>query len=814
MDCQNGGVKMIRTIAAALATSTCIVALATPAAAQTREYNIRPGSLKSALDAYVRQSGRQVVYRADQVRSARSPGVRGPHSTDAALAALLSGSGFTSRVDGNMVAIVKTSGNAPVTDRTSSLGDDFEASEIVVTAQKREERLLEVPVPVSVISTQRLSESNQLRIQDFFSKVPGLNFTLANGAMPSITLRGLATTSTGTPTAGIVIDDIPFGASTAIGGGFQTPDLDPSELSQIEVLRGPQGTLYGVGSLGGLLKYQTVDPSVDRVKGSVRANVNSVENGGKLGYGLSAAVNVPVSETFAVRVSGFGRREAGYIDNVRFNGGQDVNKVDAWGGRVSALWLPADGVSLKLGALYQDTDIGGQATEDAGPGLAKWDQDRLAGSGRLHSKRQLYSAVLNVELGDAKLTSLTGYGVTNSFSTLDYSFVSGLAQLFFGVTGAPYTDQRNSKKLSQEVRLDVGLTSSLDLLVGGFYTYEKNQSIQQIFAADPATPDRFVGNLIRIEFPTTYEEVAAFTDLTVRFSERFDVQVGGRISRNNQTYLQVETGPLSPLLRGGTFPALLQPKIGTSDNAFTYLVTPRFKVSPDLMLFARVASGYRAGGPNFLSALNGSPAGYEADTTTNYEIGAKGKLLDGRLSFSASLYQIDWDDIQLEVQRGTSFILNGAGARVRGGELSVDARAWQGMTLSGWLAYTDAKLTADLPLGGGAGLKGDRLPYSPKFSANISADQEFQLGGDVTGVVGGTLIYQGERPSGIGSIGPTNFAAYTQFDLRASLKRDGWTLGAYANNVTGTRGQIGVGFPTGVAYIKPRELGLSIAKTF
>lgn len=183
---------MIRTLSAALAATTCIVATATPAAAQTREYSIPAGSLKETLDSYMRQSGRQVVYRADQVRQARSPGAKGMLSAEAALAALLAGSGFTSRTDGSLVAIVQSNGTDGPTAVAASSGETASGSTIVVTARKREERAIDVPIALSVFGTDELADRGALDLADFIETAPGVNLT-TDGSFQQLAIRGVAT---------------------------------------------------------------------------------------------------------------------------------------------------------------------------------------------------------------------------------------------------------------------------------------------------------------------------------------------------------------------------------------------------------------------------------------------------------------------------------------------------------------------------------------------------------------------------------------------------------------------------------------------
>jgi outer membrane receptor protein involved in Fe transport len=165
----------------------------------------------------------------------------------------------------------------------------------------------------------------------------------ASSSFQQLSIRGIMSGLYTNPTVGITVDDVPYGSSTFLGGGGGTvmPDIDPADLARIEVLRGPQGTLYGASSMGGLLKFVTVDPSTDGVSGRIEGGINSVYNGAELGYGARGSVNVPLGDVLAVRVSAFSRQDPGYVDNVQ-SGQRGVNKTDVDGGRLSALWRPSD----------------------------------------------------------------------------------------------------------------------------------------------------------------------------------------------------------------------------------------------------------------------------------------------------------------------------------------------------------------------------------------------------------------------------------------------------------------------------------------
>jgi iron complex outermembrane recepter protein len=694
------------------------------------------------------------------------------------------------------------------TDRNLSA----ELEEVVVTAEKRTEPLQDVPVPVTAISAQTLVDTNQLRVQDWYTSIPGLSFSSGVHGEPYLAIRGITEDPYSNPSVGITIDDVPYGSSTSLGGGYIAPDIDPSDLARVEVLRGPQGTLYGANSMGGLIKYVTLDPSTDGSSGSVQAGTNSVYNGAELGYSARGAVNLPLSDTSAIRASAYTRRDPGYIDNIQ-SGERGVNERHADGGLLSLLWRPSDAFSVKVNALLQHSQQDGLSTVNVGPNLGDWQQDALPGTGRYDAKVQSYSAALTANLGRVNLTALTGYNVQATSGWYDVTPLYGsYVQSVFGVAGATSNDSRRAAKFTQEVRLSVPIGERVEWLLGGFYTHEDSPVDQSYFAADPATGA--VGPaFVEAPFATTYAEQAVFTDLTFHVADRFDVQVGGRESQIKQAV----TESLSGVLIGATTVSEGHSKA----DAFTYLVTPRFKASTDLMLYARLASGYRPGGPNINTALLAVPAQYKPDETHNYEIGVKGAVLGQALSFDASLYYIDWKDIQINlVQDGLAYNGNGGAAKSEGVELSVESRPLTGLAISAWLTWDDAVLTQAFPSTSTVyGVPGDRLPNSTRFSAYLSLQQDFRVTGRLTGFAGAAVSYVGDR---VGTFKATSerqiFPAYTQANLRAGMMYDSWTANLFVTNLAGSRGLLGGGLDTvptnSFIYTQPRTVGLALSRTF
>ncbi len=844
-----------------------------PATSQTVAFHIERQPLDRALKTFADQAGLQLLFHVEGVsipKGLQSPPLSGAFTPDEALQRLLASSGlryqfvnprtvtirlasdaaspeghnatmpdtskdnaseegaqkksFWDRFRLAQVDETKTAGDRPV-DGSGADANATSASaveEIVVTAQKRIERLQDVPVPVTALSADSLVNNNQLLLQDYYTAIPGLNITPGLQSTTLLSIRGVTTGAGTNPTVGVMIDDVPYGASTSLGQGNVVPDIDPGDLARIEVLRGPQGTLYGASSMGGVLKFVTRDPSTDDLTGRMQAGMSSVSNGDKTGYNVRAAVNVPLASTFAVSASAFDRHDPGYIDNVA-TGERGVNRAAASGGRLAALWRPSEVFSVKLSALAQQIRADGRSDVLQLPGLTDLQQSNLRGSGGYERKVQAYNATLTGHIGTAELTSVSGYNVNSYTDSFDYTYaLGGLTQTLFGVRGAELLNDSDTHKFTQEIRLAVPIGRSVDWLLGAFYTDEDSALIQRIDAVNPATVAR-AATLNTASFPTRYREYAAFTDLTFHLTDRFQVQLGGRESRVTTTNdAETTSGPVPIIL------SVAVPRAQARANAFTYLVTPQFKASADLMIYARLASGYRAGGPNANGGAAGTPLQFEPDKTLNYEAGVKADFFDHELSVDFSAYYIDWKDIQLSLRNPTTALTykaNGSRARSQGVELSATAKPLRGLALSAWLAYDDAVLSEPLPLASTVyGADGDRLPLSSRFSGNVAIDQDFHLTGSVTGFIGGSCSYLSDRLSifqgqaaGV-PLPRQRFPAYARTDVRAGVRSGSWTANVYVNNVTDRRGilQGGLGYnpPYAFTYIQPRTAGLSLSKTF
>jgi iron complex outermembrane recepter protein len=766
-------------------------------------FDIGGQPLAGALNEFARQSSRQILFSTEVVQAKRTRGVKGELEPEAALRQLLEGTGLTYRVTADDTILVEAARSGESAD---SRAEGAQLEEIVVTAQKRVQRLQDVPVPVTVISGQSLVSSNQLRLQDYYSSVPGLSLTPGSQSTQVLSIRGIASGSIFNPTVGVTIDDVPYGASGANAGGNVVPDIDPSDLTSVEVLRGPQGTLYGASSMGGLLKFVTVDPSTEAVTGRVQAGWSDVRNGSESGYNFRGAINVPVSEDFAIRASAYTRRDPGYIDNV-LTGEKGVNRIDVDGGRLSALWRPSDDFSVKLSALAQQSRGHGASSVSRLPGLRDLEQSYARGAGAFDNELQAYSSTITAALGRFDLTSVSGYNVNEPHDSADLSaFFGSDANDLHGVSGVLVNEQLRSSKFTQELRLSTLLGEKAEWLIGAFYTSEKSRWRQSIDAVEP-TQGTLTGNILIDTFPTTLKEYAAFTNVTFHVTDRFDVQVGARQSKIKQSNQDTLSGDLFA-------EPIVSEQFKADSSPFTYLLTPSFKISPDLMLYARLASGYRVGGTN--SALNAPPQ-YDPDKAQNYELGFKGDFFERTLAVDASAYYIDWKNIQV---LQSTYVSNAPRAKSQGIELSVELRPVESLRISAWAVWSEAELTEDFPADSiSFGRSGDSLPASSRYSANLSVRTEFPLG-SADGFLGSTLNYVGERKGVFTTSAERQvLPAYAKVDVVAGATYGSWTINLFLNNLTDKRGVLSGGLgedldPTGFYYITPRSVGMSLVKAF
>jgi outer membrane receptor protein involved in Fe transport len=724
---------------------------------------------------------------------------------------------------------------APATDggkrdrRPSSSTAPVDLGTIVVTANKRSELLQEVPMAVSAVSGDDLRREGANSLVDYATQVPGLNAIALSPGQTQLVLRGITSGSNqSNSSVSTYIDDAPYGSSTVYAeGSLLTPDIDPADIERIEVLRGPQGTLYGANSLGGLVKFVTTPPDATSAYGRVTAGYTSVDGGGS-GFAERAMFNVPlVKDKLALRLNAYHRDDPGYIDNVA-TGKSEVNEDKVAGGRAQVLWTPNDKVSIRLSALGQNLSSDGLANAgvEVDPATLKpiygyQKQSRAAGTGLLKIKYRLYDVSINADLGWATLVSSSSYGTQKVSQVGDVTAAYGpLLNPAFGLANGGYSVSQpvSLGKFTQELRLQSSADQTLEWRVGAFYTRESTTNHQDINVFDattgapidlPSLADLSIG-------PGLFKEWAGYADATWHATSQLSVLVGARYTHDRTSYTQVGDG----LLVGPSHFT-----IGSTDSTTTYLVNPSFKFSDDLMAYVRVASGFRPGGANVgVPPGLGAPLSFAPDKLTSYELGFKSTLLDRSMVFDADVFYIDWSHIQLTTAADNFvFLSNGGKARSRGVEANWQYEPVRGLVLSANASWTDAELTADTPPGL-YGYKGDRLPWVPKWNANAGIEYDFPLGGDWSAFVGGSYRYVGSRMTDFLSAPGPRFSvpAYHGVDLHAGVYAGDWTIRGYVKNLTNAHGITSLasetsdpqGSPFAASYVPPRTVGVTVGLDF
>lgn len=671
-----------------------------------------------------------------------------------------------------------------------------ELQDIIVTASRRKEPLQDVAMAVSTIDTDERIDAGHTGLTDILTFVPGVSVT--NSGRPylnNVYMRGInAQLSAGVTS---YVDEIPFGSSTVY---TQPTPLDGTllDLGTLDVMKGPQGTLYGASALGGILKFNTRRPSLQVGSSSVSANLSNTRRGG-FNQLYRANLNGPlVRDRLGGSLTVFREDTHGYVDNEAI-GEEDWDDYEYYGGSGSLFWSVTDRLDVTLQGLYQN------ATQD-GTSLvqANYAQDMpIPGAGPaepLFGEYATGAANLNPSEYEASLAGLTikydtGFGELASVTSIQEMFFiqeqdvttpfASFADAFFPDT-APHSSavlvgDLGFDKFTQEVRLTSDSNESFEWIVGTFYTEEDGHNVQDLVVT-PDVPLYFAN------FPSTYEEISAFATGTWYFTPKLDASFGLRYTNYSN---DVELNTVGPLLAP-------LPLSEIEDEISNFLVNLRYRPSDDNSFYTRVASGFRPGGANFilLDPETGEPLSnpfFEPDDLVSYEAGVKGDSANGRLNYDLATYYIDWQDYQIGVIRGGVQVVGNAEKAVsRGVEASVGMAVTDALTLTGSLSYVNAELAADEPDLGGA--DGDQLPSIPEWQATLEATYNFRLGG-WPAYVGTSYRYKGEMPVGFdgftdasGNEFPPSaprvwLEDYHLVDLRAGVALRDFDISLYVNNV-------------------------------
>jgi outer membrane receptor protein involved in Fe transport len=706
------------------------------------------------------------------------------------------------------------------TAETQTAEPAAETQEVVVTATRREERIQDVPISITAFQQEELTEKGIVGYEGIARETPGVVLNRPTQNFNNFTSRGIATNGYNAnlqSSVAVYIDELPV---STIGN---TTVVDPNlfDVERVEFLRGPQGTLFGSGSLSGALRILTKSP-----------NLGGYDWSGLVDFGLTGSdslrqrynlmLNAPiVRDKFGVRAVGFYRHEEGYLDNVG-TGKHNSNTLVDWGGRAIALWRPTDRLSIRILGSYEDSDPKDSSLTSPSLGREKRVSDQ---PDRFTGKQTILNGTLEYEFDFAKLTS------SSTYSDFDQRFYVDLAGTFpaqpaypgapiaFGLDADAY-----DKVFVQETRLVSSLDGPFQFTVGGFYL-RRRRDVDYFYRSSPefleergltGLPDQYYQKQYTHQIS---KELAGFGELTYRFSDKFWLTGGMRYGRTTAQGFTEEGGYLATAF-GFNYYTYALLNIPVNFTTFTpyqatkgvkakgskpsWKLSAAYKPSPELTTYATFATGFRA---PIVNAFAGRPSlvddtdiiipdGASSDSLKSYEIGAKGRWLGGRLTANVAAYWIDWSNIQAQANRvsdSVQFATNIGAARSRGLELELGYVPARDVFIGVNGAYNDSKITKLSPEEAAisGAVLGHRLS-APRFQGSLYASYGFDLSSTTKGTLAANVQYVGPYNSSfpntpgkptvpLSTFGRTD--GYVNTNLSFGIKHRDLTAQLYVENV-------------------------------
>ena len=680
---------------------------------------------------------------------------------------------------------------------------------VTVTARKREENLQAVPFSIVAPTQQALRNRGARSLEDISANVAGFSVQNLGPGQSQIAMRGVS--------AGQIVRDQPgvkeqvgvYLDESVISLSLFTPDLDLFDMSRIEVLRGPQGTLFGSGSLSGTVRYITNQPAIGVSEGTAELGVGSLDGGG-LGHNAKFAVNIPLGRAAAARVTAYNTGIGGFMDAVQpdLSINENVNSGRRTGARVALRLQPSERFAVTPRVIYQDVSMNGWNRIDAYNVLANpFTTTRPAVT---LGERQLFTQIeepftdefllgdilLEYDIGGAALTSITSFTNRDVEVVRDASALGGsVAFSPFGAPAAGYTldvplvDSTIAQGLTQEIRM-AGAGERVDWLAGAFYSSSERHygqsahardfvainggAVSQFLQAVTGIPDLvWTGSRALAGHPDTeelfysdlnydFDQLAVFGEVTLSVTDRLRLTGGLRWYDFDERRTQVFDGLFAdPLDSEGTVRATgVAPRVIAS-----------FDVTPATQVNAQVSKGFRLGGINDpLNAPICSPADlatfgdrgtWEDEELWNYEAGVKSTFLGGRGTLNASAFYMDIRNLQATVTAGTCssrIIFNVPDARSAGLELELAAQPTTFFDFALSASVADARLQSTVTstddtgsVGMVSGIEaGRRLPTTPRFQSAAAATWRWLVGGGWVGYLSGTFQHVGSRFTQVG----------------------------------------------------------------
>ncbi len=614
---------------------------------------------------------------------------------------------------------------------------------VVVTADRmRAVSVQDIPIAVTALSPDSLIDKGKNGLQDIASVAPSISVQQNQRGVNRVDMRGVTTGTISItnvqdrPLVAIYLDDVPL----ALQSG--NPDLRVFDLERIEVIRGPQGTLYGAGSMSGTIRYITVKPDTRASAGSVEASVSNVTHG-DTGYSARGIFNLPITETVAARFGAYQGRDPGYLNNIRL-GDNNANFSDTTQARGAVRFKPNDAFTLDTSLTFAKLHSHGQ---DVGYfGRSRYEYTSL-GKDSFEDNFKIYNVTGAYDGGFATLSASTSYLDRTTHLGQDTSD----SLLFLGLepVPSPLKLRNRLKDFSEEIRLVSAQSDLFNWTVGLFYQHTKRDYLQGITAEDfdinwgALIGDPDYNSVIDSSAFNPNEYFSTYTNIRehqfAQFGEakltlgKFDLTAGVRHFNHKQNFNYLSAGAVGDDPAAPGTPLTIQG--GQSSDGFNPRFVADFNATSDIMFYAEAAKGFRYGGVNQPLPLQGScadelaelgltqgPAIFGPDQLWSYTLGEKGQFFDRRLIFNLAAFHIDWNDVQTNknLACGFYFTENEGKVRSRGVELETRLRVTDALTISGNASYTSAKANGPIP--NASAVDGDRVPFFPRYIAYANAD--------------------------------------------------------------------------------------------
>ncbi len=719
-------------------------------------------------------------------------------------------------------------------------------TEIVVTALRHNSTLQTTPMSISAVGGESLRKAS---VQDLsqLKSIPGLTFVDSGPANTRFVIRGIQTV--GEPTVGLYYDETPVtgvvGASNDAGGSM--PGLKLFDVDHLEVLRGPQGTLYGSGAMGGAVRVLFNKPD-GHFASTIDATASDTAHGGS-GTLVQGMINLPiVPGKFAVRAVGFDQTSAGYIDNtvLKFD---DIDKARGKGGRLLARLTPSDTLTIDAGVFYQENrgdrpfwnlEAGAyNATNQVRltsadlmtlyNGSVKWDLGSVTALGTVsYSTRKDFTAsgdpsyYFQTDIDNPGVCAKLRGGGAACTPSQQTAFNAYVQDYVYGVVSAIQKAQTQTA----EFRLSSRDQGRLTWTGGVFYSDRTGRNDNDQFKVDPVTGLPYLPWIRQTNrvIDDELKQEAVFGDASYAVTQKLKLTVGTRFFHYDRTVGGNTVVPLD--LINAKLNAYTVVK--SSESRWISKVNLSWQRNPNVLVYAEASQGFRPGGVNQVLGLPEALQPYRSDSLWNYEIGVKTRSFDNHLTVNLDGYRIDWKDMQVQGQTTAgpySFISNAGAARVNGAE--VEAALREGVfVVRANASYSDAKLSEDQLNANiiANGRRGDRIPYVPQVTGGLEAEYGWAVASQWRGYARAGATYVGESFS---EFRPTNvyyrrLPAYTLVNARIGVENDGkgWGIYAYVNNLfdrvaitSATATAVSVGH-TLVTSAAPRTVGINVRKAF